>query len=481
MNRRDFLKSASALGLMMSFPHLLYASPGRMRELIHEVQNQIDYQKPSVWPIKWISIFLYGGPSELAGNLTNISEINSASQNNYPDYIVPDVPGGGTQITPNNFWGNAGGYDMENLIANGDMSIYRTIYRIKDDNKSHPISIAQNLRGNLDREAPGFATTLAAILATYNPFNKDINELLLPFVSLEGDSQVYYLGGETLPLILRPVFLNSNFDNPYKRNGYSHLDQTTDDMLEQLATRMGERYGLKKIKDAFAKRKELADFIESRLGNINSSLPTNPNHDPNNPDPDTDQNTGQLVYPNTNIGRNLKAAVSLCLENPDTVFVSISFGGWDNHSSAIPGYEARVQSLMDALRCAVKHMKWKEINDPANYPHAGNIFITVFGDFGRNVNLNNSMGWDHGNTQNLYTVGGWNIPGRALGKLVGKTMLTGTPGVNRLFTKPTDDSYQCEPFSIVSTAYKYFGVQNPEVITGEPPIDESDSVPNEFR
>jgi uncharacterized protein (DUF1501 family) len=110
---------------------------------------------------------------------------------------------------------------------------------------------------------------------------------------------------------------------------------------------------------------------------------------------------------------------------------------------------------------------------------ADSVVINVFGDFGRNVNLNNSMGWDHGNNQNLYTLGGSGIPGRALGKLVGRTHRIGTPFQNRQFTSPTADSYQCEPFSIASTIFKYFGVQNPEVLTGEPAIDESNNVPNE--
>ena len=110
---------------------------------------------------------------------------------------------------------------------------------------------------------------------------------------------------------------------------------------------------------------------------------------------------------------------------------------------------------------------------------ANNIVINVFGDFGRNVNLNNSNGWDHGNNQNLYTIGGGDIAGRALGKLVGKTKRIGASGRNRQFTSPTDDSYQCEPFAIASTIFKYFGVQNPDLLTGEPSIDESDNVPNE--
>jgi uncharacterized protein (DUF1501 family) len=130
-----------------------------------------------------------------------------------------------------------------------------------------------------------------------------------------------------------------------------------------------------------------------------------------------------------------------------------------------------MNGLMEALQVAAQHME---------IVGADNIAINVFGDFGRNVNLNKSQGWDHGNNQNFYTVGGSGIPGRTLGKLVGKTRRIGTPLQNRQFTSPTDDSYQFEPFAIASTIFKYFGVQNPEILTGELPINESAAVPNEL-
>ncbi len=472
MNRREFLKAVSALGFLMANPHLVYASGSKQKELIKLISNEINFQKPAVLP-KVIHIFLYGGPSELAGNLTNIEDINLNSQNPYPSYLIPG--NSGNVVTKNFFWGNAGGNTMEELISNGNMSIYRTVHRIKDDNKSHPTSIAQNLIGNLDLTKPGYATTLAAILAAYNPFNKDLDQLILPFVSLEGDSTVFKLGEENIPQVLRPIMLSSNFDNPYQRKKNKYLNNEAESMIENLAREMSSAYDLKlkKINDAFSKRKELADFLEANLDPdaIDQNLPTNPNHDPNNPDIDTDD-TGKLVYPDTSIGRSVKAAISLAINNPDTVFVSIGYGGWDNHSDAIDGYEDRMTNLMNALRVASKHLRWT---------NTGNIVINAFGDFGRNVNLNNSFGWDHGNNQNLYTVGGWDIPGRALGKLVGKTERVGNSKVNRQFTKPTADSYQFEPFSIVSTVYKYFGVQNPEILTGEPPINESNDVPNEFK
>jgi uncharacterized protein (DUF1501 family) len=126
---------------------------------------------------------------------------------------------------------------------------------------------------------------------------------------------------------------------------------------------------------------------------------------------------------------------------------------------------------MEALQVASRHLMLMEAN---------NIVINVFGDFGRNVNVNDSNGWDHGNNQNLYTIGGADIAGRTLGKLVGKTQRIGTPFKNRQFTSPTPESYQSEPFSIASTIFQYFGVQNPELLNGEPAINESNVVPNEL-
>ena len=126
---------------------------------------------------------------------------------------------------------------------------------------------------------------------------------------------------------------------------------------------------------------------------------------------------------------------------------------------------------MEALQAAARHLE---------LAGADNVIINVFGEFGRNVNLNNSQGWDHGNNQNRFTLGGAGISGRALGKLAGRTQRIGTPFQNRQFTAPTDNSYQFEPFAIASTIFKYFGVQNPEALTGEPAIDESGTVPIEL-
>ena len=504
MKRRDFLKYACILGLGLTHAPFLLTSRSVAKEMMNIIKGEIQYSPPQELPIV-INIFLYGGPSELAGNLTNIEEINDLSQNKYPSEVIPS--NSNNDVTPNNFWGGAGGNIMEELLSGKNaggveifppsLSIYRTVYRVKDDNKSHPKSITQNLVGNLDMEKPGYAATLASILATYNPWNKNIEELILPFVSFEGDSIVFRQGDLTIPINMKPMMLDANLNNPYKRKkipGFSDADFSyIDSQIEKLARETSSTYGeyASKIKEAFAKREELAQFVETKLQNIDASLPFSP--DPNatndpqgqgNYDPDIDASR-RLTYPGNNpMAKFLKVAVTLAIENEDTVFISVGNGGlssWDNHSDAIDGYKTRMSMLMRAIRCAVKHLYWYSLdtnNPQTKRERAKRVVINAFGDFGRNVNLNNSMGWDHGNTQNFYTAGGWGINGRVLGKLVGRTQVTGRGENNRLFIIPTSDSYQFEPFSIVSTVYKYFGVQNPEVITGEPPIDEVNP-PNE--
>ncbi|NKE71803.1 DUF1501 domain-containing protein [Candidatus Manganitrophus noduliformans] len=470
MNRRGFVKWLGLLAASAVLPlELARPATRAARNLKAALLGEVHYVRPAVMP-KVIMIFLYGGPSELAGNLTNIAEINANSQNPYPTNLLPTTQN--NIITPNYFWGGgaggAGGETMESLIASGEMSVYRTIHRIKEDSKAHGPSVFQNLVGSLDMAGPGIGTTLAAILAANQPFGKPVEELLLPFVSFEGDSVIYRTGDLTVPLRLKPVALDSGFRNPYERsaNGFvSDQEPVIEALSRQVSGALGEKG--RKVIEAFEKRAELDAFIKTSFSTaaVNQSLPQEV--DANGvPIVDVDNNPVRIQYPNTNFGNRLKAAISLAITNPDTYFISLGsggLGGWDDHSDAIPEYTARIRELMDALAVAAKHMRLAGRND---------IVINVFGDFGRNVNLNNSIGWDHGNNQNLYTLGGAAVRPGALGKVVGKTQRIGTPFQNRQFTAPTDDSYQCEPFAIASSLYKYYGVQNPEILTGEPPIDE---------
>lgn len=417
------------------------------------IRDQIDYTAPAVLP-KVINIFLYGGPSELAGNLSNIRDISLNSQNVYPDSMLMDPGADGSEVTTNHFWSSAGGDIMESLLAGGDMSVYRTIYRIKDDHKGHGKSVLQNLTGSLDTQNPGIATTLSSILSVYNPFGKDINDMVLPVVSFEGESIIFRKESLIIPDVMKPIALDYRLDNPYSRTDNPFFDEaSSDSALEQLARSVsGEHANHEQINGAFVKRSEIAAFIESKFSAeiLDGNLPIDP------------ETSLAIAYPETTFGRQMKAAMSLAIENEDTFFISIGgggLGGWDDHSDALDDYPDRMNELMSAIEVAVKH---------ANLKSADNIVINVFGDFGRNVNLNNSGGWDHGNNQNLYTFGGSGIAGRTLGQIIGETEWSGTANENRQFTVPKAGTYSAEPFSIASTIYSYFGVQNPEVLTGEP-------------
>ncbi|MDH5544757.1 MAG: DUF1501 domain-containing protein [Gammaproteobacteria bacterium] len=426
------------------------------------VLGQIDFVKPAKLP-QIINIFLYGGPSELGANLSNMDEINSVSQNKYSNNLMPEMSG--SEVTPNLFWLNAGGRQMERMMKAGRLSVYRTLNRVLDDSKAHRPSIFSNLTGLVGEEdmRPGIGSNVAAILSANDAISLDA---LFPFVSMEGDSLFFNQGDLSLDPRFKPLSLDRNLGNPYQRANNDAFNPDEHERLDLLAqqTISGQTERYTKVIEAFKKRGEMSSFIEELSTQVRTSaLPD---------DPDNPGTT--LVYPDNNqFSRKLENAIRLLVSNPDTLALSMGsdgLGGWDDHNDAIQEYSARMRDLFSALEVAAKHIEASGKN---------NIAIFVHGDFGRNANLNNSLGWDHGNNQNLYIVGagpsaGTGIPTQNLGRLVGKTKLKGSADNNRLYTTPADDSYQCEPFAMAATMYRYFGINNPEVLTGGiAPIDQT--------
>jgi len=568
-------------------------------------------------------------------------------------------------------WANAGGIIMEDMLYEGDMALYRTCNRRKNNTRAHRPSIFSGQKGTLDIDnAPGLGTTLASVMAS-NPtpfvtaFGTPLEELVMPMVSFEGESTTFApdpTATTQIPLVLKPVGLSANFDNPYRRRSEPPEAATIDALVDEkmkldptdpnsdlLTENYGKRY--RKVSESFLNHRKLAAIVNRFNNLVNDvdtdgitplpSLPFLPEKDPDGSNPDfdidlfnafnaalggtgrffthddppvsyadlgqpeqagldiqrvprtaidamgntvpvIDSGTGlqiidvffidletgaqiqnpdgtplnsagdmdndprltggpgnnRLVYPQNNrFAELLRAAVTLCIHNPDTKLAMVGspgLGGWDDHNSAMTSYEARMQTLMSAVRAAVKHIKYA-VDDPLAIADRGagpdndtsNIVINIFTDFGRNANLNNSQGWDHGNTQNFYTFGGRPLvrlddtlgeytprpsetvfpvktfdssavnqgartepvavrPAGALGKIVGTTNIFGRAGQNRLFTKPSEStdniysgpiadfdgvagiaqqSYEFEPQAIASSIYSWFGVTNPEVLT----------------
>ena len=451
MRRRGFLKRSLVAATALCTSNLVTAKPLDLNAVNFDSNV---YESNSA---QTIVVFLYGAASQLSGNFSNYDEITQKSQSSYSYFR-------GITQTNRGCWQEAGGQYMEALMDTGDMTIFRTCFsrvREESNNKAHGLCTAQNQKGSFDDDSAGIIANLAQILQA----NSKVSETSkLPFVMLESESIFYREGSAPLPAYLKPVAMNENLDNPYtrshlhdgqyytqterdaNRSNYRDFDAALQLKLDTLAQATNSEG---KIKEAFTKRVELDDFV--------NSIETN-----------ATQIDGVDVYPaNDRFAAKLETAVKILVKNPDTKMITMGasgLGGWDDHDDA-RGYVTRMESLFKSLSSAMQHLK--------SAGKDGSVNILVFGEFGRNVNLNSAMGWDHGNLQNLYVLGGKNyFDHGAHNGVVGETIVEDTGRINRLFLKPKAGSYEFEPLSIAATIYKIYGITNPEMLTDNyPPVD----------
>ncbi len=431
MKRRDFLKLSLYAGCSCLIPGLpRRAMAGALDNVIFD--PGIYYaNRPQT-----IMIFLYGGASELAGNFTNYYSFRNFSDSSYADYF------GSSNLRPttHGFWNAAAGDIMEQLLARKDLNVFRTCFsqvRWDSNNRSHGPCVAQNQRGNFNEDTSGIFANLAWVLKDNGIINKNTK---IPFLTMDGESGFYAIGDLPRISYIQPLSINENLDNPFRRNSERDYTNTMDALAQ--ARNRAPNISVK-ITDAFAKRKEMEDFIDEI-----DALP--------------DPNLGNDNYADNRFARKLKTAIKILNYNPDTRVVTLStsgLGGWDDHNDA-ENYLGRMRNLFQTLKSAMAHIR--SVNK------RGRINIMVMGDFGRGVNLNSAHGWDHGNLQNFFLLGGtdyFNTPG-----IVGQTSLYNTGEVNRLYLKPKSGSYWFEPLSIASTVYAIYGITNPGVLTGNMPV-----------
>ena len=341
MKRRAFLKLSAIAGSALMLPSSADAADINLGKVRF---NAATYQKNKA---QVIMVFLYGGPSELAGNLSNIEAIKKASQSDYDQYFRGVTP------TAHGFWQEAGGTFMESLIASGDLNLFRTCYskvREENNNKSHGKCVAQNQRGRFVGEGEGIFTTLGQVLQKEGMIDANT---VLPFITMEGESGLYSKGDRPVPGFLSPVGVGKDLDNPYARgainrwfyytpqerqipdyekNTTAAINRKMDDLAQSLNAEGP-------MKEAFAKRGELERFIES--------IKTKPL-------------PADVTYPNNNsFGEKLQTAVKILSANPDTKVISLGndgLGGWDDHNEA-RDYVTRMERLFSALDAAMTHIK----------------------------------------------------------------------------------------------------------------------------
>ncbi len=449
MQRRSFIKLSLAACGSLALPSLACAS-GVDYSQVNFDKSIYAKNAPQV-----LMIYLYGGASQLAGNLTNYDEIETKSQSSYEDYFR------GITKTSNDFWQEAGGTHLEDMVTAGDMTIFRTCYskiREENNNKSHGSCTNQNQKGSFDESRAGVVTNITNILL--NEAMVDENTVM-PFITMEGESQFYAQGNTTVPSYLKAVGLNENLDNPYKRyvrywfeytaeerriSGYNDSKKGFDPAFNTAMNEMAQNLNSNtKIHDAFAKRNSLSLFVE----NIKNA---------------TTPDLGGDAYPtNSSFAKRVEASIKVLANNPATKIITMNtggLGGWDDHNDARQ-YVDRAELMFKTLKSAMAHLK--------ALGKQNNISIMVFGEFGRNVNLNSALGWDHGNLQNFYVLGGKGYFSHR--GVVGETVLDATGAVNRLYMKPKEGSESYEHLSIAATLYNVFGITNPEVLTnGNSPV-----------
>ncbi len=449
MKRRDFLKLSLALPTTLMASRFAYAK-NDLSNVIFDA-GQFDKSRQT------IIVFLAGGPSPLSGNLSNINELNQSSQQDYFSHF-------GSYLSPvegYDLWKEAGGESMKNMLDNNEMTLIRSCYsaeREKVGNKSHGLCTQENMSGSFSPDTAGALTTLSRIMTQNGKFNA----LELPFMTLNGENG-FYSGDPANGL--KPVSLDYRLSNPFDRKltnsifytrsereveGYKSSPPALDKQMDELAK-------------AYNSVPEMNSFLENRA--ILASKIQDVAEQRNDAD-NKDRNLSTYGYTENDLfHQSLATAIELLDSNGSTRTMTLGtsgLGGWDDHSFCKRNYTRRMQNLFQALEAGMKHLD--------GIGKKNKISILVFGEFGRNVNLNASYGWDHGNLQNLFVLGGTDYFNHVGGSdaIVGQTVVDngGKAKSGRLWLKPKKGEYQCEPLSIAATLYAIHGIQNPEELTG---------------
>lgn len=104
------------------------------------------------------------------------------------------------------------------------------------------------------------------------------------------------------------------------------------------------------------------------------------------------------VYPQTELGRNLKTIATLIMSDINTKVYYVSLGSFDTHVNQEAQQKRLFTELNDAVSAFTKDMK--------NNNRFQDVMMMTFSEFGRRVSQNASAGTDHGTANNMFFMSG---------------------------------------------------------------------------
>jgi uncharacterized protein (DUF1501 family) len=107
---------------------------------------------------------------------------------------------------------------------------------------------------------------------------------------------------------------------------------------------------------------------------------------------------GTTIYPDSEIGKNLKTIASLISSDINTRVYYVSLGSFDTHV----GQKAKQEKLFSDLNDAIKPFT----DDLKSSQRFEDVLMMSFSEFGRRVGENGSGGTDHGTANNMFLISG---------------------------------------------------------------------------
>ena len=104
------------------------------------------------------------------------------------------------------------------------------------------------------------------------------------------------------------------------------------------------------------------------------------------------------MYPQTELGNNLKTIASLILSDINTKIYYVSIGSFDTHVFQQNTQQRLFKQMNDAVGAFVTDLK--------NNNRFNDVLLFTFSEFGRRVQQNASGGTDHGTANSMFLISG---------------------------------------------------------------------------